>query len=91
VIDGSTAAIVTDGLSESGVETARTLAEQGCRMVISARRKSDLEAVADRIQQDGGTVHVVPMNVTQPDDVRAWSMGRSTCSARSMSWSTTPQ
>ncbi len=68
-IDGKVV-IVTGGNSGVGAATAKTLAREGASVVITARRAAALENVAKEIEEAGGTVLVVPTDISKEDDVR---------------------
>lgn len=56
------------GIGEAG---AVELADAGCVVVLSGRRREPLEAVADTIQNAGGTVEIEPLDVASQPDVAA--------------------
>lgn len=56
------------GIGEAG---AVELADAGCIVVLSGRRREPLEAVADTIQNAGGTVEIEPLDVASQPDVAA--------------------
>lgn len=62
-------ALVTGGGRGIGAETARGLARAGCRVVVSARTESEIEAVADTIRKEGGDAVAVTADVTREVDV----------------------
>jgi len=62
--------IITGGSSGLGENTARHLASRGVKVVIAARRKEKLEAIADDIRKDGGEALVVETDVTKRDDLK---------------------
>ncbi|WP_436903134.1 SDR family oxidoreductase [Halovenus halobia] len=64
-------AIVTGASSGIGEATAEALAADGARVVLAARRVEELEALADRIESDGGEALVVPTDVTEEEDIDA--------------------
>lgn len=61
-LDGQ-AAIVTGASSGLGVIIAHALAEQGCGVLLAARRGGHLDAVADEITTAGGTAVAVTCDV----------------------------
>lgn len=61
-------AIITGGNSGVGAEMARLFADEGARVVISARRKDKLDAVADEIRESGGEVLAVACDISKPED-----------------------
>lgn len=65
-------ALVTGASSGIGVAFARQLAVMGAAVVITARRKDKLEALADSIRKDTGVeVTVVPCDLGKPEGARA--------------------
>ena len=60
--------IVTGGNSGVGAAAAKLLAEEGAKVVITARRAAALEAVAKEIETAGGTVLAVPTDISKPGD-----------------------
>jgi NADP-dependent 3-hydroxy acid dehydrogenase YdfG len=77
VADGSSGqladdvAVITGASSGIGEATAEALAGKGAKVVLAARRVEELEALADRIETDGGEALVVPTDVTEESDVDA--------------------
>ena len=59
-------AIVTGGYSGLGLETARTLASAGARVIVPAR---DVERARKAIAEAGGGVEVQAMDLTDPDSI----------------------
>jgi len=62
--------IITGGSSGLGENTARHLASKGAKVVIAARRKDKLDAIAKDIENDGGEVLVVETDVTNRAQVK---------------------
>jgi NADP-dependent 3-hydroxy acid dehydrogenase YdfG len=62
-------AIVTGASSGIGEATAEALAKKGASVVLAARRVSELEALKDRIGNEGGDALVVKTDVTAEDDI----------------------
>ena len=62
-------AIVTGASKGVGKAIARAFAMEGANVVIAARNRSDLEAVASGISADGGAVRAVPTDITVEADV----------------------
>jgi len=69
-LDGAVA-LVTGASSGIGEATAELLAEAGASVAVAARREAELEALAERIETDGGDVLVVPTDVTDREQVQA--------------------
>ncbi|HEW97796.1 MAG: oxidoreductase [Candidatus Parabeggiatoa sp. nov. 3] len=63
--------VITGASSGIGEETARLLAQKGAKVVLGARRVDRLEALAEDIQQSGGTAIIQATDVTKRDDVEA--------------------
>ncbi len=66
MILNDTVAVVTGASSGIGEATARALALQGARVVLAARRRERLEALAHQVEGSGGKAHVVEADVTDP-------------------------
>jgi NADP-dependent 3-hydroxy acid dehydrogenase YdfG len=66
-LDG-TVALVTGASSGIGEATALALAEAGAAVALAARRTDRLEALAAKITGAGGTVLILPADVTRQDD-----------------------
>jgi len=66
--DGRTA-IVTGGGRGIGEAVAYALADDGVSLVLAARTASELERVAERVRQRGGTARTVCADVSRPADV----------------------
>ncbi|MFI3208669.1 MAG: SDR family oxidoreductase [Eubacteriales bacterium] len=62
-------AVITGGNSGVGEEIAKLFAQQGAKVVISARRVEPLEKVAMDIKEAGGEVLCVPTDVSKEDEV----------------------
>lgn len=63
-------ALITGASRGIGELTAYRLAELGMATVLTARTESDLQRVANRIEQKGGTAFVYPVDVSEPDAAR---------------------
>ncbi|RWF50191.1 MAG: SDR family oxidoreductase [Mesorhizobium sp.] len=64
-------AIVTGASSGIGRATAKLFAEEGARLVISARRQTELDALAAEIEDAGGTAVVLAGDVTDETYAKA--------------------
>ncbi len=65
-------AIVTGGSEGIGKAAAKSMAAEGARVVICARRADVLEEAAEEIRKEtGGEVKAVPTDVSDPDDIKA--------------------
>ncbi|MBV9006415.1 MAG: SDR family NAD(P)-dependent oxidoreductase [Solirubrobacterales bacterium] len=65
-----TVALVTGASSGIGEVTALALAEQGAAVALAARRVDRLDALAERIRQQGGTALVLEADVTDEGQAR---------------------
>ena len=63
-------AIVTGGNSGVGAATAILFAKEGAKVVISARRKVQLEEIATKIREAGGEVLTVVTDISKPEDAK---------------------
>jgi len=61
---------VTGGGSGIGEAAALALAREGAAIVLTGRRHAPLEQVAAQIRDMGGTAHVQPGDLTEPEAVR---------------------
>lgn len=62
-------ALVTGASRGIGAATAKALASAGARVVITARKARDLEAVEEDIHQAGGSATIAPMDLTEGDSI----------------------
>ena len=62
--------IVTGGNSGVGAATALLFAQEGAKVVISARRQAQLEEVAAKIREAGGEVLPVVTDISKPEDAK---------------------
>jgi len=67
-LDGKVA-LVTGASSGLGAHFASTLAAQGARVALAARRAGRLAELAGRITATGGNARVIEMDVTNPESV----------------------
>jgi NAD(P)-dependent dehydrogenase (short-subunit alcohol dehydrogenase family) len=64
-------ALVTGASSGLGAQFARTLARAGAGVVLAARRIERLKTLRAEIEAAGGDAHVVTLDVTDPQSVKA--------------------
>jgi NAD(P)-dependent dehydrogenase (short-subunit alcohol dehydrogenase family) len=64
-------AFVTGASGGLGAQFARVLARAGAGVVLSARRVEKLKTLRAEIESEGGDAHVIGLDVTDPDSIRA--------------------
>ena len=64
-------ALVTGASGGLGAQFARTLARAGAGVVLASRRMDKLKTLRAEIEGEGGDAHVVEMDVTDTDSIRA--------------------
>ena len=64
-------AFVTGASSGLGAQFARTLARAGAGVVLASRRLEKLKELRARIEGEGGDAHVVELDVTDHDSIKA--------------------
>src|SRR5688500_17546942 len=64
-------ALVTGASSGLGAQFARTLSRSGAAVVLAARRIERLKTLRAELEADGGDAHVVGLDVTDTDSIRA--------------------
>ncbi len=62
--------IITGASSGIGEKAAITLAKNGYRVVIAARRQSRLEEIAEQIRKEGGEVLPIQLDLSQVNQIR---------------------
>ena len=67
-LEGRTA-LVTGASSGIGEACARALAAEGARVVVAARRRESLDALAAQLSERGGEAHVVELDVRDREAV----------------------
>src|SRR3954462_6380726 len=68
-------AVITGSSRGIGRSSAELLAKLGAKVVISSRKADACEEVAAGIRKAGGDPHVIPCNISPPDEVRALISG----------------
>lgn len=63
-------ALVTGAGSGIGLHSARLLAAEGARVVLTGRRREPLEEAADAIESKGGTAYAMPLDIERRAAVR---------------------
>lgn len=63
-------AIITGGNSGVGAATALLFAQEGAKVIITARRKEKLKEVANQIESIGGTVLPISADISKHEDVQ---------------------
>lgn len=61
--------LITGASSGFGEDAARLFAAEGCKVVLAARRVERLQALAEKIQSEGGEALVVPVDVADRQEV----------------------
>ncbi len=61
--------LITGASSGFGEDAARLFAKEGCKVVLAARRLDRLQALAEKIEQDGGEATAVPVDVAERDEI----------------------
>ncbi len=64
-------ALVTGASRGIGEEIAKLLAEQGAHVIVSSRKIDDCSAVAEAINNDGGSAEAFACNIGNMDDITA--------------------
>jgi short-subunit dehydrogenase len=62
--------LITGASSGFGEEAARLFANEGCKVVLAARRLEKLQELAADIQSHGGEAIAVPVDVNQPAEIK---------------------
>ena len=68
---GGRVALVTGASSGLGAQFARVLAKAGAAVVLASRRVERLKTLRAEIEAEGGDAHVVELDVTRTDSIRA--------------------
>src|SRR5689334_7913942 len=64
-------ALVTGASSGLGTRFSHVLAAAGAKVILASRRVERLKELRASIEADGGSAHVVRLDVTDPDSIRA--------------------
>ena len=64
-------AIITGSSRGIGRASAELLAQMGAKVVVSSRKADACEEVASGIRKAGGDAHVIPCNISRPNEVNA--------------------
>ena len=64
-------ALVTGASGGLGAQFAKTLAQAGAAVVLASRRLDKLKALRAQIEAEGGAAHVVELDVTDLDSIKA--------------------
>src|SRR6202044_3471852 len=64
-------ALVTGASSGLGTQFAKTLAKAGAAVVLAGRRIERLKTLRAEIEGDGGDAHIVGLDVTSIDSIKA--------------------
>ena len=64
-------ALVTGASGGLGAQFAKTLASAGAAVVLASRRLDKLKALRAQIEAEGGAAHVVELDVTDLDSIKA--------------------
>ena len=64
-------AFITGASSGLGAQFARTLARAGAGVVLASRRVEKLKELRARIEGEGGDAHVIELDVTDHDSIKA--------------------
>lgn len=84
-------ALVTGASAGIGRELARIFAEHGYDLIVVARRKDELEELADACRREYRVrVHTLPMDLLVPDASKGWLSCWRTRTCVWTCWSTTP-
>ncbi len=70
-VDGRKA-VITGASSGIGEATAAALARQGAEVALGARRRDRVEALAERISQDGGVAHALEVDLSDEAAARSF-------------------
>lgn len=61
--------LITGASSGFGKDAARLFAQEGCRVVLAARRLDRLQSLAEDIQNRGGEALAIPVDVNEPAEI----------------------
>ena len=63
--------IITGASSGFGEHAARLFSQEGCQVILAARRQEKLEILAEELRAEGGEVLPIVTDVTQHDQIQA--------------------
>ena len=61
--------LITGASSGFGEDAARLFAQEGCKVVLAARRLERLQELAEEIQNGGGEALAIPVDVNEPAEI----------------------
>lgn len=73
-LDGKVA-VITGSSRGIGMETAKLMARQGAKVVVSSRKADACQPVADAIKAEGGEAIVIPCNISRKAEVEGLVKG----------------
>ncbi len=62
-------ALITGGSRGLGLELARKLTAQGCRLILTARDEVELSRAAQELKEKGAEVHTIVCDLTKPGEI----------------------
>ena len=63
--------LITGASSGFGEDAARLFAQEGCHVVLAARRRERLQSIVTEIQAAGGDAFAIPVDVNEGDEISA--------------------
>ena len=65
-------AVITGGSRGLGLQIAEAIGEQGANLVLTARKREQLDQAAAHLREQGAEVTVIPGDLSEPDTVEAF-------------------